>query len=578
LLPHLSTIFDDMSGAHPRFEVIPYLSFRTAEQRPGLLALLGGTFLLLLISVVNAANLQIARATGRESEIAVRSALGAGGNRLLRMLLTESVLLSLAGGVVGLLLAESALSFTRHHYGTFVARLNESRIDLPVFLGCFALALLCGVVAGLVPGLRVFRVPPADALQRRGTESQRGGHRARLSYLLVITEIALSCVLLTSCGVFLHSFATLMRMPLGFDPQHAYSFIIFPKNPGAPLTQSIAADKAVLDRLAHVPGVTAAGIATTVPLSNFRMEFDSTARIAGESVPDKKDLPIVSLTAVSPGYFSALHIPLTAGRGLTDADREGQPLVAVANQAFVRNVLHNRSAVGKQVIVEKVTGFVTPIEIVGVSADVGRHASICCAELAISYQQVPLGAMTSRMMVGINSSFAVRTEGDVPLAASIREIVRTAAPDFALDEVVSLQDADNDSLKKVHVALTLASVLSGIALLLGAAGVYGLLAYLFGMRVREIGIRMALGAQRSQVLRGVLLLAAKLAVAGTAAGIALSLYAGRFLESMLFGVKPLDPVTFVSVFAVLIAVAVAAAIIPARRAASVDPMQALRSE
>lgn len=571
------TKIDGNSGQPTHFWVYPYKELVTGDEKPALLALLSACFLLLLIAVVNTANLQIARATHREAEISMRSALGATRARLLRQLITENLLLCFAGSALGWLVAMGFVQMARQLFQNYV-RVDEAHLDFWTFFGCMLLTCICGVVTGLAPARHLLRKKSGGAFQ--GAGSRHYSRPQRLSGVLVAAEVALTCVLLVAAGLFLKTFRSLENVPLGFDPDHVTTFLLWPQ--GSNTSASAASYQRILDRLQHLPNVAAAGLVTSLPVSHFQLWFNAGFSIPGYLAPVQKNGPEVRLKAASPGYFSALEIPLLSGRFISDADAQGSQVVGVVNHAFATQVMHGKNPIGEEIVLDKGVGFSSPITIVGVSGDVIQGNAIGPSvkpEVVVSYQQIPPSSMPGQFLVGLAASFAVRSSSATQgIAQDIRTVLKTEAPDFAVDGLTPMNEAVQDVLRTRRLAVEITSIFGWLALLLSATGLYGVLAYLVGQRIREIGIRLALGATKQNIFalvakQGLLMVGAGLLIGWVGAW-----FAGRWIRSFLFGTTTHDLFTYALVGVVVVLASAIAVSLPARRAAKVDPMVALRYE
>ncbi|HEY0786854.1 MAG TPA: ADOP family duplicated permease [Acidobacteriaceae bacterium] len=557
-----------------------YRGVITGQERPALLALLGACALLLLIACANSANLQIARGATRLGEMSVRSALGAGRGRLLRQIVTESVTVSVLGAGLGLVLAWAALAWARSAYGGQFARFDELALHPLAYAGSTALAVLAGVVAALAPASSALRA--AGQLQTAPARITRG---SRLSGLLVAGEIALTCVLLTTAGLFLRTFRALEQLPLGFHPAHVTEITLMPLNPHEDTRAIAQTYDHVLERLAAMPGIEAAATQTSLPFSNFTLQMTNGFRIPGRP-SQKGDEASVSL--VSAGYTRTLGVPLLRGRDFTAADGEGAPAAALANETFVRRFIGARGAIGTTVEFTSDTKdgsdgrfLQVPVTIIGVVPDQAGSDLTAQADplLLLNYRQYPPTGAHAHFMLGLAPQFAVRSSlsPDI-LDREIRSALKQAAPDMAEMRIEPIDEAIDATLSSRRLALRLAGSFGAIALVLAAVGIYGVLAYAVAGRTKEIGIRMALGSTRQGAMRLVLRHAALMVAAGLAAGIAGTWPAHTAVRAFLYGVRLVDPLTLSVVASVLLAVAALAAAVPAWRATHVDPMQALRSE
>jgi putative ABC transport system permease protein len=566
----------DGTGDKQHFWLYPYQRLVTGDERPALLALLAACFLLLLIAVVNVANLQIARVTRRTVELAVRSSLGATRARLLRQLVVESLVVSAAGAALGWLLAIGFVQTGRHLFGDY-PRFNELRLDNWTFLACLLLTSVCGVAAALAPAWHVLRRKHDLSLQQNAAGRASRSHR--VSGVLVMAEVALTSLLLIAAGLFLRTFRSLQNVPLGFTPDQVTTFIIWPQGGNATTTLAQTTYQRILGRLQALPGVEAAGFVTSLPISNFQLNITGGFTIPGRL---EKKHPEIRLVASSAGYLKAMRIPLLAGRDLASSDTAGNQLVGVVNRTFVEKWLPRVDPIGQQIVLDKGAEFPQPITIVGVATDVVQQNSIgtpAQPEVYVPFQQLPVSGFISKFLVTIAGSFAVRsTNGPTITAADIRNVVKSEAPGFAIDSLVPLSERVDGALKLRRLAVQITSVFAWIALLLSAAGLYGVLAYLVGQRVREIGIRLALGATRENVFALIVRQGLWMAGAGLLLGWLGAFFAGRWIGSFLFGITARDPLTYVLAGALILLASGVAIGLPARRAASIQPMEALRYE
>ena len=557
------------------FAIYPYQNLVTSNEKPALLAMLGACLLVLLIAVVNTANLQIARATKRETEIAMRSALGAGRGVILRQLVVENLILSGAGAALGWLLASGLLLIARHLFASY-PRFDELRLDTWTFAGCLLLAAACGAAAALAPAWYLLK---GRVLSPQNSSAGRASRPQRLSGALVAAEVALTCMLLVAAGLFLQTFRSLQNVPLGFDPDHVTSFLLWPQSGNIPFDAELAANQRLLDRLQHLPGVEGAGMITSLPVSNFQMTVSGGFSIPGHLAPGGKDQ--LRLAAISPGYFRAMHIPLLAGR-LPSADDPKSTLGAVVNHKFVESYFPTGDPMGQQIVLDKDSEFPQPITIVGVVGDVIQNNGIgepIQPEVDLSALRLPPTGMLSHFLIGLAASYAVRTsQNSAAITSDIRSLVKVEAPEFAIDNLAPLQQAVQDTLRTQRLAMEITSAFAWIALLLSAAGLYGVLAYLVGQRVREIGIRLALGATRQNVFALIFRQGLWMVAAGLAVGWIGALFATRWIRSFLFGSATTHFSIYILVGLLVMLASGVAMFLPARRATRVDPMVALRYE
>ena len=547
----------------------------TGNVRPALLVLLGAVGFVLLIACANVANLLLARAATRSKEIAVRTALGATRERLLQQLLTESVLVSLAGGVVGLLLAYAGVRALAAADMRNIPRAEEIGIDGTVMLFTLGVSILAGVLFGLAPALHTATPDLHGALKEggRGTTADRGSHALRRS--LVVTEVALALTLLTGAGLLLKSFARLQQVDPGFDPANLLTFnLALPQIRYPSDTAQIAFFDQVLPAIAQVPGVVAAGGTSVMPFGGSWStgSFD----IEGYEPPEDQPGPWGDIRVVSPGFFETLRIPLLRGRYLTDEDRAGGRPVAVIDQEFVRRYWPKENPLGKRFTFGPPDGVSDTtqnewIEVVGVVGH-AAHEGLDAApriQLYLPYRQNGFPFM----------QVAVRTRANPERYVNlVRDAVRSVDPDQPISNLAQMEELLSRSVGQRRLSMMLLSLFSGIALVLASVGIYGVMSYSVTQRSRELGVRIALGADRTDVLRLVLKQGMGLAVLGIGIGLAAALGLTRLIESQLYGVTATDPATFALVAGVLAATALLANLIPAIRATRLDPSVVLREE
>ena len=558
-----------------------YHSTVVGGEQPALLALLGACIVLLLIACANAANLQIVRGAARANEMNLRAALGAGPLHLLQLIATESVLLSLFGSALGFVFALVLIEWARKTYGLQYARFNELTLHPGVFAGCVVLAILTGLLAATAPSLAGLR----HAGLRKPVQGVRTVSRSRLSSTLVMAEIALTCILLVTAGLFLRTFRALETAPLGFDPKDVTSVVMMSEIPSISGPAAKATMERVLDRLSATPGVQGAASQTSVPFSSFNLFLNSTFALAGRVAPKGST---VSISLISDGYARAMKVPMLQGRSFLATDREGTAGVCIVNQTFVRRFLRGQQAVGNTMQFTSDDPkdpdnrlMNAPLTIVGVAPDEVAQGLIADRPptVFIDASQFPADNEAGSIVFGTAPQFVVRsTLPQATLERQIRSVLKTDAPNMAEMSIQRVEDAMQRSLNSRRLALRLASLFGFAALLLAAVGIYGVLAYSVAQRTREIGIRMALGSSRARTVSLILRQIGLTAAIGLLFGMAGAWPAGLAVRSFLFGVQPLDlPTLIVTACLLLLACAMAAAA-PAWRAARVDPMTALRAE
>ena len=539
------------------------------DVRRPLLVLLGAVALVLLIACANVANLLLARAAGRAKELAIRTTLGADWKRLIRQLLTESILLGLLGGAVGLLVARVSLWVVRAMNPGNIPRLDEIGINVTVLAFTFGLSLATGVLFGLAPAWRVVRLDPNASLKAGGRTGQSDGglylRRHRLRGLLVVSEIALSLILLVGAGLLIRSFIRLQKVPPGFTTDHVLSMEVTVSGPRYHDDPSVAAFYNGVDtRIAHLPGVVAEGEVSALPLTGS-VGWGG-INVEGYTPPPGHELQ-VDLRLASTDYFRAMQIPLVAGRYFTEQDGPASQQAVAVDAKFAQRFWPHGDAIGKHLWFDPKK----PFTIVGIVGTVKQYGLETDGKIAtyFPYRQVPsrgtfLVARTTSEEAGLSS-------------AIVREI-HAVDPTAVVYGVRTMQDRLFDSLARQRFSTTMLGVFAGFALLLAAVGLYGVMSYLVTQSTRDIGILVALGAGRDTILGLVVRQGMLLALIGILAGLAGAVAVTRVMATLLFGVSATDVATFMSVPALLAAVALAATMIPAWRASSVDPMVALREE
>ena len=548
-----------------RFEAVGMQDELVASVKPALLILAGAVGLVLLIACVNVANLLLARTAAREHEIAVRRAVGASPGRLFRQLLTESTLLSTIGAVAGTALAIGAInllrtlatSLPRRDLGPGVSlpRLDEIGIDLRVLLFTIVVALSTGIVCGLVPAVRHAGAREADRLRERAASPRMRG-------ALVVAEIAMAMVLLVCGGLLIRSFIKLATQDLGYDSTRVVTFQATPRQSRGPAARAFA-DQLVA-RIESLPGVSAAGYANNLPLVQQSFGRDVSSQPYDRRPPRA---PFPGLHAVSPRMIQALGLRIVEGR--TFSSGEAARREALVTQAFARSGFFDGPAIGRQIY-----GGETSWEVVGVLEDIKqfRLDQRGGSEFYIvDFVPAPPG-------LG-GTYFAVRTDTDpAAIATSVRGVVRQLDEAATVDNIATMDQIVSNAMSRPRLYAVLLGLFAGVAMMLAAIGIYGVLSYLVAHRAREIGIRMALGAQRFRVVALVLREAAVLTGIGVVAGVIGAAALSRYLEGLLFGLTPLDLTTFIAVVVIFAAVAMLASYVPARRATHVDPLVALRTE
>ncbi len=562
------------ANARTRAHAIPLQEYGTERVRPLLLILLGAVAFVLLIACVNVANLQMARLTARRGELSVRMALGAGRRRLVRQLLTEAVVLSLLGGALGVLLAYAAITLTLPLVPPFLLpRLGGIAIDARVMAFCLGLSLAATLLVGLVPALRISGAAFGERRALHGGETRTTGDRQgeRLRTLLVAGQIAMTVILLVGAGLLVHSFVRLTSVSPGFEsggrdgvvqtvkvtlPPHLY--------PEPDRMHAFARD--VLDRIRYLPGVTSASLINSPP---FGMMFiQDNFEFEGQPKPAL----MAGTPKIGAGYFRTLGIPLLAGRDFTGQDTATAPKVAIVSERVARECCPGgpADALGRRVRLDMDGEWLT---VVGVVADIRQRG--------LDQQMQPLiyaPFLQDRSGFIRFASFVARTDTPIGVAEGIRAEIRRAAPDLPIETTRTMDEAVAASVAQPRFRMLLLALFAAAATLIATCGIYGLMAYAVAQRRREIGVRMALGAERRDVLRLVLMRALRIVAVGVIAGLAGAAAVTRVLQAFLFGVTPTDPIVFTIVTLLLVTVGLMAAWLPARRATRIDPCAALRAE
>jgi putative ABC transport system permease protein len=531
------------------------------------LILLGAVAFVLLIACANVANLLLARAAYRQKEIALRTALGASRLRVVRQLLTESVLLSVVSGVLGLALSFWLIKLLLAITPPNTPRLSEISIDLRVFAFTFAVTILAGILFGLFPALQTSRPNLNETLKDSGQRGSETGGRNRVGSFLIVSEIALSFILLAGAGLLIKSFLHLREINPGFNPDNVLTMrVTLPPGKYAQGEPRAQIFKQLIDQVKATPGVQSAGAVLSLPLRGDSFNVGRSVIPEGRPMtPDEQSnaqhLP------VTPDYFQTLQIPLKAGRLFTDQDTLQSTKVAIVNETMARALWPNENPIGRRFTVWRDEKF--PREVVGVVGDTKSSLDKEAGhQMYVPYAQDPnWGSL----------SLVVRTAGEpTALAGSVREAIRAVDRGVPNYNLKTMNDVVLTSAAPRRVPMLLLSAFAGVAMLLAMLGIYGVTSYYVTQRTHEIGVRMALGAQILDVLKLVLQRAMLLALIGIGIGVAGAFAVTRYLTSLLFGVKPIDTLTFVAVAVVLAIVVFIACLVPARRAAKIDPLEALR--
>ena len=545
--------------------------------QPLLFVLLAAVGFLMLIACANVANLLLARSVARSREFAIRSALGAGQARMIRQLLTESILLSAVGGAFGLLLAYCGMNTLLKALPAALPRSNEVSLDSRVMLFTLVLSLVTGVIFGLAPALKATRTNLQEVLRQSGRGSS--GFRHRLQGTFVAVEIALALVLLVGAGLMVRTLSALWRVDPGFNPSHAITFsLAMPATSNTTSAETRARLRNFDDQVRSIPGVQA----VSVTLGSRPMIHDSALPfwIEGEPKPaHDSEMHAATFFLVESGFRQAMGITLLRGRFVADQDNENTPLVIDVDDNFARTYFPGQDPIGKHI---NFTEFNVQAEVVGVVGHVKQYAldtdppGAIQAQFFYPFMQIPEKVMP---LVAKSVAVVLRTHGDpTPIMGQVRETVRQIDPREVIYNVQTMDDVVATSYAGRRLTMILLTGFALLAMMLASVGIYGVVSYLVGQRTQEIGIRMALGAQPRDILVLVLGEGTKMALIGAVLGTAASLVLTRLMAKQLFGVSAHDPLTYTSVASVSMLVAIAACFVPARRALRMDPMNSLRSE
>jgi putative ABC transport system permease protein len=550
--------------------VVPMREQFIGDIRAPLLVLLGAVGMVLLIACANVANLTLMRSSVRQREMAIRSSLGASRMRIIRQILIESGMLGLFSGALGLLAAiwvkDVLLAMLPDSMS--VAKVNSVTIDLRVLTFTFVMSVGTALLFGLLPALRSSRPDYSTSLKEGGRGVLGSLRKNRLRAVLVAAEMAIALTLLIGSGLLIKSFFRLENVSPGFNPEHLLTMRMKIASARYKNDQELAAGLAeMMDRVQRIPGVTAAGAIHFLPLSG--LNSGTGFHVDGQPVPKPGSEPVTAVSIITPGYLKAMGIPLIKGRALDNGDVAGRPQVTIVNEALAKQFFPNTNPIGQRLFVQ--WGRTTPYEIVGVVGDV-KHDGLDKAPMPavyFTYSQEPHGLAT----------IVVRTGADpMRIARAVQDQIHSWDKDQAVADVQTMETLLSKSVARPRFQSVLLGTFAGLALLLATIGIFGVMSYSVTQRTHEIGIRMALGAESGQVVRLVVGQALTIAVFGAAGGLAGAFALTRYLRTLLFEVSATDAATFVVLPLLMCAVAVAASYLPARRAAQVDPISALRYE
>ena len=536
--------------------------------RTRILVLFGAVGFVLLITCANVVNLLLARAMSRSREIAVRIALGAGKTRLMRQLLSESILLAILGGAVSLVVAYGALNALLALDPGGIPRLDNVGLDGIAFAFAFGLSLIAGAAVGLLPSIRASRTNLHESLKEGGRSSSSGVVRSRVRSALVIAEIALALVLASGAGLLIRSFAGLQQVDSGFKSDGVVAMAVsLPRNRYAEDRDKSRFFGTLVERAGSLPGVVSAGVVTQLPLNGWAINFGFD--IEGEPDPGPNEGPEGDFFVISPGYFRTMGIPLLRGRAFTASDIAESARVIIINRSLAERYFPDRDPIGERLLVSYGDGVAA--EIVGVVSDVKQRA--------LNVPPAPGYYLPVTQVAWSTMYIALRTKIEAgALVRAVREEVAALDPELSVTDIRTLEERVSASVASPRFNMFLFSAFAAVALVLAAVGVYGVMSYLVTQRTQEIGVRMALGASAAAVRRSISLQGLRLAGIGVALGLLAAFGLTRLLSSLLFGVTATDPLTFIGVSLILGAAAWLGSYVPAYRASGVDPTDALRAE
>jgi putative ABC transport system permease protein len=557
--------------------IVPLREEMVGQVRPALWVLLGAVAFVLFIACANIANLVLARMLARRKEIAIRAALGANRAQLLYQLLTETTVLALAGGALGLIVAHYGVALIVRFLADKLPRSAEIRLDGWVLAFTFLISLLSGIVAGLVPALRLTKADLNEALKHGmgRTDADAGSKRTR--DLLVISEVGLSLILLIGAGLMIRSLWMLRGIDPGINPHHLLTMTVAVSSTtyATPLEQSNFFDQ-VLERVRSLPGVASAGVIDDLPLSNSGSH--QPIRIEGRPAVPMSEQPEVDVRMISTGYMSAMQVPVLRGRDFSDSDTADRPAAILISQSFAKRFWPNEDPIGKRLTMSFFPNKIR--QVAGVVGDVkldtlAQRDSNAALYFPLSQVSVPLlGGWRSFPM-----SLVVRTSSPpATLMAAVTNAVHQVNPELPVVDITTMDEFISDTLSPERFNMLLLAAFAGVALVLAVVGIYSVLSYAVKRRLREIGIRMALGAQIGDVLRLIVVEGMKPALIGMLAGLCGAIALGRVISTLIYGVRPIDPITFGTVSLVLASTAFFASMIPAYRATGVDPSETLHDE
>jgi putative ABC transport system permease protein len=579
-----ATLERTFPGTNRGVTVTPHVSMVVGDVRMALLILLGAVGFVLLIACANVAHMLMARDTARHREMTVRLALGASRRRLLRQLLTESVLLALASGAIGVVLARLGLQALVTLAGESIPRVHDIGLDPRVLAFTAAISVLTGIAFGLVPAVRVTRTEMAEALRDGARGSTESGERGRLRSVLVGSEIALALVLLTGAGLAIRSFVALRSIDPGFDPRGVLSAVVTIRGTSqAPPGRRLAFYQDVLEHVRHVPGVESASFINHLPIAGDIWGFPF--RVEGRPRPLPAEVPTAAYRVVFPGYFTVMRLPLRRGRDFADSDRLGTPSVVIVNELLARRYWPNEDAVGKRITLDPGGDDPEWVTVIGVVKNAVRSdwAAPPEEELFLPFLQSRdflEGDEAHRAYMTLVARAACSRGRCLAgsLVPAVREAVRSLDRAVPVTDVQTMSAVIDGANARPRFTLVLLATFAGVALFLATVGIYGVISYAVSRRTHEIGVRMALGATPANVVSLIIGQGMRVVLGGVVVGLAGALLVTRLMTTVVYGVRVTDPLTYGGVAALLVGVALVASYVPARRATRIDPLVAMRAD
>jgi putative ABC transport system permease protein len=572
-------------GTNRNVTVTPLATMVVGDVRAALLVLLGAVGFVLLIACANVAHMLLARASARHREMTVRLALGASRRRLLRQLLTESLVLAAIGGAIGVVLARGGLQVLVALAAHSIPRAEGISLDPWVLAFTALVSLLTGLGFGLLPAVRVSRTEMADALRDGARGSTEGAQRGRIRSVLVASEIALALILLTGAGLAMRSFVALRSIDPGFDSHDVLTAVVSLKGTAeAPSGRRQAFYASTLERVRQLPGVESASFINHLPIAGDIWGFPFI--VDGRPRPQPADVPTAAYRVVYPGYFKAMRLPILRGRDVTDADRLGTPDVVLVNDFFARRYWPNEDAIGKRIAIEPDGEQPRWSTVVGVVKNAVREdwASPPEEEMFVPFLQNQMylesdGGHVAYMTLVLRGACVPRDRCNVAsLAPAVREAIGSLDRAVPVTAVQTMDDVVGGANARPRFTLVLLATFAAVALVLAAVGIYGVISYAVSRRTHEIGVRMALGATPSNVVRLIIGQGMRVVAAGVAAGLAGALLVTRLMTNVVYGVRVTDPLTYIAVALLLTSVALLASYLPARRATLIDPLASMRAD